>query len=232
MIDLHFFGRGAAFYPQLGNTNAYFTLERDLFFLDCGESTFEKAVRMLDLAAYDQIYVLLTHLHADHSGSLASLCSYTACVLQKQIWVIHPIDTITQLLTLQGISSDFYHYSPTLPKACPLAAEPIEVPHAADMRCFGWLMKHDRDTVYFSGDSNEFSPRIAKELRDGNISRVYHDVTIHPSQSHCQLCKLEESIVPEDRKKVWCMHLDSDCEQEIMSKGFRVVTCSEDSRQR
>ena len=38
MFDLKFLGRGAAFCPAFGNTNAFFEMEEDLFFLDFGES--------------------------------------------------------------------------------------------------------------------------------------------------------------------------------------------------
>ena len=44
-MELTFLGRGAAFYPAFGNTNAFFLSGGDLFFLDFGESAFEKAVR-------------------------------------------------------------------------------------------------------------------------------------------------------------------------------------------
>lgn len=227
MIELHFLGRGAAFYPRFGNTNAYFTLGRDLFFLDFGESAFEKAVCKLDLGAYEHIYVLLTHLHADHAGSLASLCSYTHCVLKREICIVHPQSSVAELLRLQGIAPQFYHYAPALPPGCPLQAEAVEVRHAADMRCYGWLLSADGETIYFSGDSSDISSRVLKGLRDGGISRVYHDTAMHVSESHCHISALEEKIPLEERGRVWCMHLDSDCEQELLAKGFRVVTCDQ-----
>ena len=43
-MELKFLGRGAAFYPAFGNTNAFFAQSEDLFFLDFGEAAFEKAV--------------------------------------------------------------------------------------------------------------------------------------------------------------------------------------------
>ena len=36
----------------------------------------------IDLDAVDRVYVILTHLHADHVGSLGTLISYFYC-LQK-----------------------------------------------------------------------------------------------------------------------------------------------------
>ena len=44
-MELKFLGRGAAFYPAFGNTNAFFTQGEDLFFLDFGEAAFEYAAR-------------------------------------------------------------------------------------------------------------------------------------------------------------------------------------------
>ena len=153
MMNLRFLGKGAAFYPAFGNTNAFFEKDGDLFFLDFGESAFEKAVRLLDLASYRHVYVLITHLHADHVGSLASLISYTACVLHMKVTVVHPVDTIVQLLTLEGISKDFYTYADRLPEACPVQARPVEVRHARDMKCFGYELDDGEETIYFSGDA-------------------------------------------------------------------------------
>ena len=93
-MELKFLGRGAAFYPAFGNTNAFFTEGEALFFLDFGESAFEKAVRLLDLRKYRRVWVLITHLHADHAGSLASLCSYTHIVLGVTVRVVHPESTV------------------------------------------------------------------------------------------------------------------------------------------
>ena len=37
MFELSFLGKGAAYFPQYGNTNAWFEYEGDLYCLDCGE---------------------------------------------------------------------------------------------------------------------------------------------------------------------------------------------------
>ena len=49
MFDLKFLGRGAAFYPAFGNTNAFFEMGEDLYFLDFGEAAFERVTRLFDL---------------------------------------------------------------------------------------------------------------------------------------------------------------------------------------
>ena len=226
-MELRFFGRGAAFYPAFGNTNAYFTEGEDLFFLDFGESTFEKAVRLLDLKSYRHIYVLLTHLHADHAGSLASLCSYTHIVLGLTIFVVHPVDTVIKLLRLEGIGDELYHYLPTLPADCPVKVDFVPVQHAADMQCFGYVLRTADDSLYFSGDAARLPDEIRQQFLSGEIRRIYHDTASHESQAHCWYRRLEEDIPPERRQDVYCMHLDGDYADRLQELGFRVVTAVE-----
>ena len=223
MMNLRFFGKGAAFYPAFGNTNAFFEKDGDLFFLDFGESTFEKAVRLLDMASYRHVYVLITHLHADHVGSLASLISYTACVLHMKVTVVHPVETIVQLLTLEGISRDFYTYADRLPDACPVQARPVEVRHARDMKCFGYELSDGEETIYFSGDAADVPQRVVQGYLEGCIARIYHDTASHESESHCWYRRLEAAFPPEKRSGVYCMHFDGDTIAQMRALGFSVV---------
>ncbi|MCI5956632.1 MAG: MBL fold metallo-hydrolase [Clostridiales bacterium] len=223
MQELKFLGYGAAFYPVLGNTNAFFEAEGDLFFLDFGEAAYEKVVRCFDLKKYRHIYVILTHLHADHSGSLASLLSYTHCVLGVEVNVVHPLETVVELLKLQGISPKFYRYMPTLPDSCPVAITPYDVPHATDMRAFGYVLSAGGEAVYYSGDAADVPEPVLSAFLAGKIARLYQDTARNPSSSHCLYTHLEEIIPMESRPRVFCMHLDGDYEQMLKEHGFSVV---------
>ena len=75
--------------------------------MDCGETVYELLMKRSNLREYRQIYVLLTHLHADHVGSLGSLISYNYCILGRKICVIHPRATVVELLRLMGIKDEF-----------------------------------------------------------------------------------------------------------------------------
>lgn len=227
MPDLKFLGRGAAFFPVFGNTNAYFEAGDDLFFLDFGESAFEKVYRRFNLTRYRRIYVLVTHLHADHAGSLASLISYTHCVLKTRITVVHPLDTVVRLLALAGISDTFYQYLPALPDGCSVRARAVEVPHAADMRAFGYLLSFGGETVYYSGDAAALPSEVYEAFMQGKIARVYQDTASHESSAHCWYKRLEQLIPPERRAAVHCMHLDGDYADTLKSLGFSVVETEE-----
>lgn len=153
-LDLHFFGCGSAFNPAMGNTSAWFEADGCLFLVDCGETVYELLMKRSSLREYRQIYVLLTHLHADHVGSLGSLISYNYCILRRKISVIHPRATVVELLRLMGIKDEFYNYYKGLPEEVDcLRAEPVPVEHADNMDCFGYILETEKMRIYYSGDS-------------------------------------------------------------------------------
>lgn len=225
-MKLHFFGCGSAFNPAMGNTAAWFERDGCLFLLDCGETVYELLMRRSDLREYRQIYVLLTHLHADHVGSLGSLISYNYCVLERKIWVVHPRDTVVQLLRLMGIKDDFYEYSQEMPEqAGDIRVRPVPVVHVDNMDCFGYLLEADGQQIYYSGDSACLPECIGRMLAAGDLAAVYHDTSLHdsPQPSHCFVGRLEQAVPREFRHKVYCMHLDGECRDILEAKGFRVA---------
>lgn len=69
-MDLNFLGCGSAFNPLYGNTSAYFTNKDQLYVIDGGESVFLKLYQKELLKKYAGITIMVTHMHADHVGSL------------------------------------------------------------------------------------------------------------------------------------------------------------------
>ena len=229
-MELKFLGKGSAFYPVYGNTGAYMLYGKELYLIDCGETAFDQLYRRIRLDEIEKVYVLQTHLHADHVGSLGSLISYFHHILNRQGMVIHPQPTITQLLTLEGIDPRGYIYEQFLPEnAAGLHAEPVEVKHATDMKCYGYVITDQNESIYYSGDSSELPPEIRKRFLAGEIQRIYHDTASEdlPNPSHCYYGKMEEWIPKEKRSQIYCMHLDSPCEDMLRSRGFSLVEVEE-----
>lgn len=225
-MNLRFLGKGSAFYPVYGNTGAYMLYGKELYLLDCGETAFERLYELVGFDEIEQVYVIQTHLHADHVGSLGSLISYFHHILGRQVVVVHPQRTIVQLLTLEGIDPCGYIYKETLPEnAAGLHAEPVEVKHARDMKCYGYILSDEEESVYYSGDSSELPPQIREQFLEGKIQRIYHDTASEdlPNPSHCYYGKMEQWIPREKRGQVYCMHLDSPCEDMLKERGFSVV---------
>ena len=102
-MKLNFLGRGAAFNPKEGNTSAYFTIDNQLFLIDCGESVFAKLMELDLLNNMKKINLMITHTHSDHIGSLGSLVMYAYYQLRISLNIILPekaryLDSIKNLL--------------------------------------------------------------------------------------------------------------------------------------
>lgn len=224
-MELKFTGKGSAFYPTLGSTGASFVTGDHLFLLDCGESVFESLYKSGILDRVREVYVLLTHLHCDHVGSLGSLISYCYCIRQQRIHVFHPSTTAVELLRLLGIKDSFYHYHQQFPQVegvtVRLTAHPVR--HVDNMECFGYTVVSNGDSFYYSGDSTQLPEDVLQDFLAGTIRAVYHDVATIESGSHCNYKSLLGVIPPEHRHRFYCMHLDGDNGELLRGEGFAVV---------
>lgn len=229
-MDIVFLGTGSAFNPAMGNSNAYFFLGERLYLLDCGESAFGK---LWDSPAYlrcSSVSVVLTHLHADHVGSLGSLISYGHLVSGKRVEVVHPLETAVHHLDLVGIDRGFYDFRKlgldgfsALPGG--LRLRPLAVEHVPSMTCFGYILDDGSEKAYFSGDAARVPEEVLAGLRSGEIARAYQDTCSLPSDhpTHASLEYLTKAVPPELRSRVLCMHLDRDCGGELRRLGFGVA---------
>ena len=226
-MELIFFGSGAAFNPSMDNTNAYFTEGDSFYLVDCGETTFGKLWNLPAFLRSREVTVLVTHLHCDHVGSLASLISYSFYKLGKIIRVVHPLDTLVRLLDLLGIERRCYTYEPRLPKleGGVVESEAVKVEHVENMACFGYLIKHRTERIFYSGDAVGIPAAVLDGFFAGTIEKIYMDTSLAESDhpTHGTLSSLEKAIPREHRSRVFCMHLDSDFRSLVREKGFRTI---------
>jgi glyoxylase-like metal-dependent hydrolase (beta-lactamase superfamily II) len=169
----------------------------------------------------------VTHLHADHVGSLGSLISYSFYVTGKKVRVLHPLDTIVQLLDLLGIKRSCYEFvkieeGVDVDVGEGIMAKPIRVEHVTDMTCFAYILSDGEEKIYFSGDAKIMPQEVVEGLADGSIDRAYQDTSAKESDhpTHATISYLETAIPQELRKKVFCIHLDYDYRHMLEAKGF------------
>lgn len=96
-MDIKFVGTGWYRDIDCGNSAAIVTINQKKVLIDCGSDTYEKLVRKW---VVDQIdYVLLTHLHWDHIGSLFTLIRYTVSQWKK-IKILYPDSDFKALIMI------------------------------------------------------------------------------------------------------------------------------------
>lgn len=78
MKELQFLGRGSAFNVKEGNNSAFIKSDDDtqMLLIDCGGTVFSQLLKLNVLDGVEELHILITHLHADHVGSLADLLFY------------------------------------------------------------------------------------------------------------------------------------------------------------
>ena len=200
---IRFLGCGSAFNPLMGNTSAYFKKGDNLFLIDAGETVFSELFKRKLLAESENIYVLITHTHGDHVGSLPSILSYTYYVLGKKVTIVYPDKSLIQLLDLMGISRDIYKIITDKTVSIEnVLIQAVEVKHEENIKCFGYILDICGKKIYYSGDSYEIPVIVEKEFIAGNISEIYQDTTEFSSDrpSHCPLDVLEKHFLKKQEK--------------------------------
>ena len=221
---LKFLGKGNAFDVDFGNTSAFYKDDKKLIIFDCGEDVFKKIVQFKLLENVKLVYVFITHLHSDHIGSLGTLIAYINFVYSKKLKlkIIYPdIDRLTQLLELMCIKKNqisIYNCKDIL-KEIPC----FEVKQDHVDGSYGYIIKIQDKTVFYSGDTSVINTQALNMLQIGEIDYFYHEVSLFKTTLHTSVDELNRAIPKEFRERVYCMHLDNEAEQKIIQLGFKPV---------
>lgn len=230
---INFIGRGSAFNTKLGNTSAFIKNNSSLILIDCGGTVFSRLQELNILDRLKNIYIVITHTHPDHVGSLGDIIFYCYHILKHSPTIIFPQkEHMEKLLTSVGVSSKVYKFNSFNPveirdaEIGEFSIEFLPVTHTNTIPSYGFIMKINGNALYYSGDSNNISNEILGKLKGGEIQRIYQDTCglEYNGNGHLSLKKLSAIVPQEFKSKVYCMHLDQYItEQEIENNGFNVV---------
>jgi len=235
-MNLHFIGRGAAFNTKEGNNSAYFIENDCLFLIDCGESVFADLMNNHILSSIQHIYVIISHTHSDHCGSLGSLGFYCQYVLHRKLHIVVPhhetyINSLKTLMSLFGNSDEAYTF---------VYEEEIDhvfssfssirydlTQHDDHLICFSFVFETHHGAIFYSADTKTADNMIHFMNTHHDIDRMYMEVTDLkiPDDVHLNIENLETVIPLPMRHKVWLMHLRSEeCVKLAQEKKFQIVS--------
>lgn len=235
-MNLHFIGRGSAFYTKEKNTSAYFIEHDNLFLIDCGESVFSSLMENEILLNIQHVYVLISHTHSDHCGSLGSLGFYCQYVLHTKLNIIVPhheayVQDLKTLMSLYGNTSMAYQFiyeeevDNLFQEFSSVRYE--ETDHDYGLTCFSFVFETPRGAVFYSADTRTTDNIVRFMENHCVIDCMYMEATDLRIEGdvHLNIADLEPVIPMAMRSKIWFMHLRSEtCADAVKSYGFQIVT--------
>lgn len=233
-MKLKFVGIGSAFNTKLFNTSSYFKKEDNLFLIDCGGTVFRRLQELNLIQGVKKTYIIITHTHPDHVGSLGDLIFYCNYILKHKPMIISPNkEGVEKVLASVGVNNTLYHFENSEKVTLQdnefgqINIEFVKVTHSKSMLTYGFIINIDDENIYYSADCNSISDYVFNKFKAGEINKVYQDTcgADYPGNGHMSLNKLKEKIPKEFRSKVYCMHLDENIsEEQIRSAGFYMAT--------
>ena len=233
-MELLFLGRGAAFNVLEGNNSCYFIENNELFLIDCGETTYQNLIKNKVLDNIDNIHIMITHMHSDHIGSLATLIPYCNKFLNIKPNIITSnnllyLDDLKLYLKIQGVLEDEYELQDTSNYTDYNSfnnIEFIETPHTDKLHCYGIKFNTNDGIVYYSGDTKSLDNIINIIHSNDDIDKIYVDTTSQymEDSNHVYIEDLKEEIPIDLRNRIYCMHInDNICRDLIEEYGFNIV---------
>jgi ribonuclease BN (tRNA processing enzyme) len=230
---LDFIGIGSAFNTELGNTSAFAKNNNSVLLIDCGGTVFHRLQELNLFDGLKKIYIIITHTHPDHVGSLGEVVFYSYYILKRRPTIFFPKkELIEGFLSSIGVSAEMYNLNSfemidvNDSDLGEFSIEFLPVSHVDTIPAYGFVMKLNEKSFYYSGDANDISSKVINKILDGEINRVYQDTcgVDYEGNNHLSLRKLCHIVPQEFRYKVYCMHLDKHIiEKEIKENGFNVV---------
>ena len=194
-----FIGRDSGFGEK--NNSAYFEKENDLYLIDCGFTVFEDVIKRFDFNKYNNINIIITHLHNDHAGSLSQVVLYLWFIYNKKTTIITKCEKISEYLSITGTPQESYVIKNELD-----ILEFIKTEHVNHLDAYGFCMKINNKIIVYTGDTCTLTPFIPYCK---NANELYVDVSKYGG-AHLKIDDIYQIL--KDFKQqgidIYLMHLD------------------------
>lgn len=225
-MEILFIGTGGAFDYEIGNSAALLAFAGQQILIDCGHTVYPR-MRQLDIPEkFD--YILLTHLHDDHCGSLSTLIfhqKHIARKAEKTRLIVPSRDFQAEVVALLNHSQQdctqnvefilLEDFAATLPAGYACGYIDTFGLHSENMRTHAYWFRHTEELLVYSGDLGVFTP-IADFLATENAPqvRIFCDISFNNIQkAHIYYQDIQAMSLP---YLIWGYHHDhrhapSDC---------------------
>lgn len=190
MQDLHFLGigMGGGTALELGDNSAFLKVDKKLLIIDACENIIHKLLKLNVLNGVSEVYIVLTHTHADHVAGLGNFIWYLNFIKEiKPKIVANSVtfkESIITYLDFIGMRIDLYEFiEPESIKLNDLTLKPVPTTHTPSLECFGIMFSDKAGKYYYSGDTNDFV-NIKNQCKDERVKKVYCEVSVNTYGQH------------------------------------------------
>lgn len=199
-MKIKFLGTGGAFDYEFGNSSALVEFQGVNILIDCGNSVYR---RLRETKLAEKIdYILITHFHDDHVGSLSSVILHHKYFLDppRKARILVPNDTFKKQIY------DYVNFSLTEPLNY-LEFLPIEtIPgltaidtygkHIEGMQTWAFIFEKEDEILAFSGDLGD--PNVIFDhlkTRPAKKTTVFHEISFLKTDGvHSHYQELNEKL--------------------------------------
>ncbi len=223
MKSLTFIGTDTGF--GINNNAAYVIRDNKLLLIDCGGTVFSELFRMEQntkfLSTRDEIEVVITHMHDDHTGSLSTLIYYCVYVLKKHVKLISKCLNLKERLFITGLTEKEFDVGEDKD------IEFIKTIHTPALDCYGFILNLGNKKIVYTGDSATLNPFLPY-LKEG--MELYTDISFTKSSVHLYLKDNLELLNSLTKKgiDVYLMHIDNEKKIKKEIDGTDIRLASED----
>lgn len=212
MQHLKFLGNGSGFTDN--HNNAYFEDNGNIYFIDLSMLNMYKALA-LHPENYNNIFIIITHMHDDHSTGLGLFIQHMFYTKNKKVYIVAPYniqsDIATDLINIRGI--DLESFDIILPENMKdrfgLAIKSIKTTHAPELlnKCFGYVFELDNTKIVYTGDTNNLND--FKPFLDGKCE-FYVDISMCYGKVHILFSDVKDELIAlADIIDIYMMHIDN-----------------------
>ncbi|MDX1906745.1 MAG: MBL fold metallo-hydrolase [Bacteroidia bacterium] len=185
-MQVQFLGTGGAFDYEYGNSAVWIRFRGYNVLLDCGYSVYDRLRK--DNLADGVDYILITHCHDDHVGSLSSLILHQTFLSSpaRRATILVPDETfhqhLYQFIQFSLLSPDKYINFQPLSALPGISAINTSGRHVEGMPSYGYILEDEDEIMVYSGDIGD--PNfIFDQIRHLNHKpmRVFHEMSIEES---------------------------------------------------
>lgn len=224
---IKFVGTGGVFDYSIGNSSVMITTEHGKILIDCGYTVYEKLAEMQLIESID--YIMLTHLHGDHAGSIHPLILALVNKYKKRVKIIYP--TKKYLLTIKSYLDYFLIDSKKYIDFVDIALlegvgyVDTSDAHVIGMPSYSYYFEFTDGITYFSGDVGKLE--FVKYFAETNNKTllIFHETSFLQGTAHVYYKDLENFSREHELYAYHCNHLKApkDCSLNFVANEKRFL---------